>query len=459
MSPQLILADFVFFVPGFGELFPGLALAGSAAVLGGPLLLRSLEYHPILRRMASHAMAWRLLVLCFTVFWLVPYYMVGGSDAVSYHGQGVGIAELLRDGSFDQIDWSLGTATMRCIVGFFYLPFGGNLYAMYFISALIGLAAVIYFVKAFSLLYPRPISRKYALLLVFLPSFAMWSTTFGKDSFASLGFGMIAYGYAVWLKKRHGAAMAHVGIGIVLLGLVRPHMALLAIVALFVTELICAESGSRKVSVAKFVRLTVASILIAFLWPVVRDFVHLDDSSSKGAFAVSRATVTNNSNGGSAVDTPDITSPLQLAMFFPLGVVRVLFRPFPWEAHNVNAALSALENLFILIFTLRRARFLPRLIGGMRTNPFACFCLVLSLELLLILGPLPNLGLLSRERAQLLPFFFAFMLTPSSRFSQRLSLPAHRPVVWQSRAAERWAARGYPVGTANAQRREPLEHA
>jgi hypothetical protein len=455
----LIFADFVLFVPGLGEPLPGLALSGIAAAIGMPLMVRSLGHHPILRGMASQAMAWRFLVLCFTVFWVVPYYMVGGSDAVSYHGQGVEIAELLRAGAFDHIDWSLGTGAMRCIVGFFYLPFGGNLYAMYFISAFIGLAAVVYYVKAFSLIHARPVSRKYALLLVFLPSFAMWSTTFGKDSFASLGFGMIAYGYATWLKKRHGAAMTHVGIGVVLLGLVRPHMALLAIVALFVTELICVEGGSRKVSVAKLVRLTAAGILIAFLWPVVRDFVHLDDSSASGAMAISRATVNNNSVGGSAVDTPEISSPLQLAMFFPLGVVRVLFRPFPWEAHNINAALSALENLFILFFTLRRARFLPRLLGGIRTRPFACFCLVLSLELLLILGPLPNLGLLSRERAQLLPFFFALMLTSSGRFSQRLSVPAYRPVVWQSRAAERWAARGYPVGTAGVRRPDPLEHA
>jgi hypothetical protein len=321
---------------------------------------------------------------------------------------------------------------------------------MYFICAFIGLGAVIYFVKAFSLFHGRPLSRKYVMLLIFLPSFAMWSTTFGKDSFASLGFGMIAYGYAAWLKKRHGAAMAHVGIGAVLLGLVRPHMALLAIVALFVTELLCAEGKSSGVSVAKLVRLTAASLLIVFLWPVVRDFVRLDDTSVTGALAVSSATVQGNSVGGSFVETPAISSPLQLAMYFPVGVVRVLFRPFPWEARNVNAALSALENLFILFFVLRKAKPVFRSLGGIRNKPYSCFCLVLSFELLLILGPLPNLGLLSRQRAQLLPFFFAFMLTPPARFSRRMSSPVSGHVVVQSRLGRRWAARAYPGRTVNA---------
>jgi hypothetical protein len=117
-----------------------------------------------------------------------------------------------------------------------------------------------------------------------------------------------------------------------------------------------------------------------------------------------------NAIGGSAVEieaAPGVTGAL---LAFPRGIVRVLFQPFPWEVHNFNAGLAALENLFILWFALSHARRLRRLFREIVQEPFVLFSSLFACALLLMFSFASNLGMLSRERAQLLPFVFATLV-------------------------------------------------
>jgi hypothetical protein len=151
------------------------------------------------------------------------------------------------------------------------------------------------------------------------------------------------------------------------------------------------------------------------LVPVTQSFINLDETSADALLSRSNVSTRANQIGGSAVETPIISTPLEMVKFFPFGVVRVLFRPFPWEANNFNALLAALENLFIVFLVLRNLSHLPGLFVEIRSRPYFCYCLIVTFELLVLLGPLPNFGLLSRERAQLLPFLFAFLLARRSK--------------------------------------------
>jgi hypothetical protein len=395
----------------------GFLLGGLGLTFGGVLIRRAIEHSPVLNRLAARIVGWRILVFLFTVLWFVPYY-ANASDAMRYHGEGQLVADLIRSGQWDQIDWALGTRAMSDIIGLFYVPFGGNLYAMYLISALIGLAAALYFIKAFALFQPARSAKSYALMLIFLPSFSMWSCVLGKDSLAALGLALISYGYAIWLKGRHGRAVAHIVAGLIVVGVVRAHMALIGLVGAFVTEIVCTGAGARTTFQGKMVRVVAIFAMLYLLVPVTRDFAAVDESSTTGVLNRMDVGTQGNQYGGSAVETQTISGPLALAKFFPVGVVRVLFQPFPWQANNPNSALAALENLFILYLVLKKLKHLPRLFVGIRSRPYSCYCLIVAFELLVLLGPTPNLGLLSRERAQLLPFFFAFLLT--ERFRPRL---------------------------------------
>jgi hypothetical protein len=413
VSYPFIIADFELVIPNSGGFLSGVLLGGFGLTFGGALIGRAIDHSPVLRRLGLRIVMWHVLVLLFTVLWLLPYY-ADRTDAIRYHFEGQEIANLVRAGLWGQIYWTLGTRAMSNIVGLFYVPFGSNLYAMYLISALIGIAAVLYFFRAFALFQPTRSAKAYALLLFFLPSFSVWSCILGKDSLAALGLALISYGYAIWLKGCHGRAMAHIVVGLVVVGVVRPHMALIGLIGAFLVEIICRGAAVRGTVLGKIIRVVAVSAMLYLLGPLTQDFVGLDENTATAALGRMDISTQGNQYGGSAVETPTISTPLQMALFFPSGVVRVLFRPFPWEANNFNAALAALENLFIAYLVLRRLRHLPGLFVGIRGRPYSCYCLIVAFELLVILGPTPNLGLLSRERTQLLPFFFAFLLTGHS---------------------------------------------
>ena len=409
-----IIADFELTIPNSGGVLSGVLLGGLGLTFGGALIRRAIEHSPVLRRLGLRIVVWRVLVLLFTVLWLLPYY-ADRTDAIRYHLEGQEIASLIHAGLWGQIDWTLGTPAMSNIVGLFYVPFGSNIYAMYLISALIGIAAVLYFVKAFALFQPPRSVRSYSLLLIILPSFAVWSCILGKDSLAVLGLALISYGYAIWLKGPNGRALAHLIAGLIVVGVVRPHMAFIGLLGAFVTEIICKGAAVRGTLLGKIIRVVGVAAMLYLLGPLTKDFVAVDETTATAALGRMDIGTQGNQYGGSAVKTSTISTPLQMARFFPEGVVRVLFRPFPWEANNFNATLAALENLFIAYLVLKKLKHLPGLFVGIRRRPYSCYCLIVAFELLVLLGPTPNLGLLSRQRAQLLPFFFAFLLTVPSR--------------------------------------------
>ena len=93
----------------------------------------------------------------------------------------------------------------------------------------------------------------------------------------------------------------------------------------------------------------------------------------------------------------------------------MLLRPFLWEAHNANAWLAALENLFLLGFFLRSLPALPASLRGIRRRPYYLFVLLMAAELSLMFCLLTNLGLISRMKTMIYPFLFALLLSASRR--------------------------------------------
>jgi type II secretory pathway component PulF len=64
------------------------------------------------------------------------------------------------------------------------------------------------------------------------------------------------------------------------------------------------------------------------------------------------------------------------------------------------------------------------------------FCFALAVELLLMFSILPNLGLISRQRVQLLPFLFAVLVAAEATVRRAQGAPARRvPAARQARPA------------------------
>lgn len=90
----------------------------------------------------------------------------------------------------------------------------------------------------------------------------------------------------------------------------------------------------------------------------------------------------------------------------PQAVNVSLFRPYLWEVKNPLMLLSAMESLFLLVFTLYLIFSSGRYLGKGFINADVLFCFVFSLTFAFAVGiSTYNFGTLSRYKIPLLPFF------------------------------------------------------
>jgi hypothetical protein len=198
---------------------------------------------------------------------------------------------------------------------------------------------------------------------------------------SSLGTAMAA----TQAGSRRGLALA--GAGGVLGALIRPHVA--AVAATSATVGLTAARRSRAA-------MTMAGQAAA-LALIARHDLGRYGFTGAGA-TVSHAAVRTRA-GGSAFD------PRESAR--PAAMLGVLFRPHPLEAHNTPAAVAALEGVLLLALTLRDAR---RGKGpGTPACAYTAYALACTLLLTVAFSGIANHGLLSRQRAQLLPFYLVLI--------------------------------------------------
>ena len=87
-----------------------------------------------------------------------------------------------------------------------------------------------------------------------------------------------------------------------------------------------------------------------------------------------------------------------------MAFATVLFRPFPWEAHNLPALIQSLDGLFMGALLVWGSRRLWRAVRQLGKEPYLGFVVVFIVMLVLALSTLGNFGLLARQRSTLLPF-------------------------------------------------------
>jgi hypothetical protein len=387
-------------------------MARAALMLYGVVLLalilpRFRRCRPLARLLPA-VLVWHFLIWAFIAFWMLPHYAVTtGADCYGYHHDAITIAGSIRAGDWGNIPWGLHTEAMPIVTAFLYVPFGGDIYGILFFSAVIGLWAGLYLCLAFSLWATPAQLRKYSIIVLFLPSFVTWTSHFGKDNWIALGLGMAAYGYSSMLSPRGSrGGFGHLLAGVAILTAIRPHIALALAAAMALAYLWGFTQSSRTSILTKLAMVVTVIGMFGFLTVVARGFLGLSDVSANGMQEYARARGEGNAVGGSAVEIQAAPGVAGALLAFPRGAVRVLFEPFPWEVHNFSAGMAAVENLFILWFVLSHARRLRKLFRRIVREPFLLFSSLLACALLLMFSFTPNLGLLSRQRTQLLPFLF-----------------------------------------------------
>jgi hypothetical protein len=90
-----------------------------------------------------------------------------------------------------------------------------------------------------------------------------------------------------------------------------------------------------------------------------------------------------------------------------------VFRPWPYEAHNLQSLIGSLEGVLLLglvLTSLRRLASVPR---AMLRRPYIAFSLLFSLLFAYAFSSIGNFGILSRERVQLYPLLVVVLCVPA----------------------------------------------
>lgn len=391
----------------------GLVVAPVLVGLCAPLLIR------FCRRNHDEAMT-GLLILALVLKmagamarYFVVFEVYGVNDSVAYHQWGAQLAPLIRVGNFTPtIPVKLiGTGFIEILTGWVYAVTGVTIVGGYLVFSLFGFWGLYLFYRAFRIAFPEGDHRRYALVLFFLPSLLFWSSSIGKEAWMTLWLGVMAYGVArLFTHLRGGLPISLLGIlGMIM---VRPHVALVAFLALFAGYIVRpARRPSITSPIAKVGGMLIL-VLVGFLvLSQVKDFFGVSKIDSEAVSSVLTTTNERSAQGGSEFQVEQVTGPLG----FVEAAVAVIFRPWPYEAHNAQALFASLEGVLILglfLASLRRLAQLPRLLVRV---PYVMFATVFSLGFIYVFASIGNFGILVRQRVQLYPFLFVLLALPAVR--------------------------------------------
>ncbi|MFN2531710.1 MAG: glycosyltransferase family 39 protein [Pyrinomonadaceae bacterium] len=297
---------------------------------------------------------------------------------------------------------------MVYVVAAIYGFVGRNLLAVQLVNSVLGAAtAVIIYDCAHQVFQNSRVARISALAVAFYPSLVLWSAQGLKD-----GPIVFCLALAILATLRLGAKLSIRYILVLILSLI-------ALIALrfYVFYMICAAIvgafviGMQQVSATSFVRQFSAVVLIGLALTYVgvtrSATVQFEHYGNMQVLQRSRSDLARSAESGFGRDV-DVSTTSGAISTIPLGILYLLFAPFPWQITSLRQSITLPEMLIwwmsfpLLVVGLWFAiKYRLRMI-----SPILIFTVMLTLAYSVFQG---NVGTAYRQRAQLLVFYFIFV--------------------------------------------------
>jgi len=315
-----------------------------------------------------------------------------------------------------------GTGGMRYIAGLVATITNTSAIAEFLVFTWLGFVGCYLLYRAFVTAMPDADHRRYALLIFLWPTLLFWPSSVGKDCWLLFTLGIGALGAARVFVRRPGGYTLLI-IGLLLGSVVRPHVALIELVAFAFALLIGRRVETRPGaitpgSVAKIAGLLVMLVIGTVLVNRTADLLAANDINASVDSALSRNS-TRTAQGGSQFNPSNPKTPIGYA----IATVTILVRPFPFEAHAADQLMVAIEGLVLMVLAAvswRRLLTIPR---RLRSDPYMTMALINTLMFIFALGTVSNFGILSRQRSQLMPFVFVLLCLPAVVSKPRSEAP------------------------------------
>ncbi len=335
-----------------------------------------------------------------------------GGDAFTYDAYGYMLARSWEYGSVFADEWFTagggGGWGMLYVVAAIYTMTGRNMLAVQFFNAVAGAAtAPIIFLCAQHIFRNARVSRISAYLVALYPSLLLWSSQGLKDG--PIIF-LLAISMLATLKLGEKLTIKYFVILIAaLLGILslRFYIFYMLIAAIGGTFIVGTRAFSAQSLLRQFVIIIGIGLAMSYLGVSRTATMQFDNYANLEAVQQSRSVQSKLATTGFANDV-DVTTTSGALSAIPIGLIYLLFAPFPWQLINLRQSITLPEmivwwgafplSILGLWFT---AKYRLR-----QVLPILIFTTMLTLAYALVQG---NVGTAYRQRSQLLIFYFMFV--------------------------------------------------
>ncbi|MDQ5851136.1 MAG: hypothetical protein M3380_03500, partial [Chloroflexota bacterium] len=358
----------------------------------------------------------------------IVVYIFRGGDTLGYHDAGIQFANIIRsdlaNGSNNYLStfpfWSLGISSLDRIFSFsglIHFSLFDSFLASSFVFALIGFAGQILLYRTFVARFPDPRIRVWWRWgVLFFPTLMLWSSGMLKDPIGIFGLGCTVWGVHRFLRRPRLRNACWIAVGAYSLLLFRLQILPVLMIALVAWVLATPRAAPGETGANSTGRTFRSLIRIGLIIASPLAITMVGILQPEFSFASLPAALAEESR---SYEFAGVTQPLVsfdpswsgLLRAWPLAMIVTLYRPFIWEAPGPLGIFAALENLVLLILTLRAifkvfSNF-SILAKASRSSTFL-LCLIFVAIFGLGVGlSTPNLGTISRYRIPMIPFFMA----------------------------------------------------
>ncbi len=339
---------------------------------------------------------------------MVQFYESG--DSLSYYAVGRQLATVWRSGSIPPLSesGSLGTQVVEAFTGGLFAIFTPDLLGGFVMFSMLSFLGQLGFYAAFRRWAEPQQLKPYAFVVLFFPTYAFWPSTIGKDALVILCLGTSAYLISRLLEHFELRWIPLLALSLIGLGLIRIHIAglvSLALVAALLFSKVRIGSGiftrGRKV-----LTLAGAAVAVVVAVTLIPDIVGLELSDFDDLTPFTDEIARRTSEDGTVASGDPVSSLIDV----PGAVALVLFRPFVFEASEVQHFLAAAETTVILLITIWKFPTMLRNWRKWRNNAYLVFCTLYTLAFAVAFSVVRNLGIIARQRGQVLAFFLAVVI-------------------------------------------------
>jgi len=331
----------------------------------------------------------------------------GRGDSFGYYRSAIQLVHDWRRFVIPQgIHGGAGTRFVEVFTSFVFLPTIPSFIVGFMMFAALSFIGTILFYLAFRRwAHEERVLFIYALFLFFLPSLLFWPSAIGKDAIMVFSLGIAAYGASRLLEGQYVRGGLIMLPGLLLAAGVRAHVAALLAASAVLAVGLAQSVGHRTGWFARLLIIGVAVVGLVFLASTAAKNLKLDPGS-EGLDQFLQETQRRTGQGGSAV----VGHPVQSPADFPEATLRVLFRPLPYEASSPAALIGAVESLIMLGILVIRFPAILHNVKRIRSQPYLLFALVYTMGFIVAFSAIFNLGILARQRTQVLPLFLAVVV-------------------------------------------------